>query len=99
MPGYSARPPATSTLLQEDAQVRIMRWDFEPGAATGHHVHGMDYVVVPLTDCHFLIEDAEGERRVFTPAGESYRRPAGIAHNVVNGGEAPMAFIEIEYKA
>lgn len=98
MPGYSARPPALSTILVDDDVTRIVRWDFEPGAATGHHVHGLGYVVVPMTDCHFLIEDESGERRVISRAGEAYRRDAGIAHNVINGGNEPMAFIEIEYK-
>ncbi|MDF1632166.1 cupin [Mycoplana sp. MJR14] len=98
MPGYSARPPALSTVLLDDAVVRITRWDFLPGAATGHHVHGLGYVVVPMTDCHFLIEDREGERRVTSKAGAVYRREAGVAHNVVNGGSEPMSFIEIEYK-
>lgn len=98
MPGYSARPPAIPTLLLDDAVVRITRWDFEPGAATGHHVHGLGYVVVPMTDCHFLIEDAAGERLVTSRAGEVYRREAGVEHNVVNGGDQPMSFIEIETK-
>lgn len=35
MPGYSARPPAVPTVLIDDAVVRVTRWDFEPGAATG----------------------------------------------------------------
>jgi beta-alanine degradation protein BauB len=30
--------------------------------------------------------------------GEAYRRDAGVAHNVINGGTQPMAFVEIEYK-
>lgn len=98
MPGYSARPPAIPTVVLDDAVTRITRWDFEPGAATGHHTHGLGYVVVPLTDCHFLIEDAAGERRVMSKAGEAYRRDAGVEHNVINGGSEPMSFIEIEYK-
>lgn len=98
MPGYSARPPAIPTVMMDDATVRITRWDFEPGAATGHHVHGMGYVVVPLTDCHFLLEEPGGERRVTSRAGDAYRREAGVEHNVINGGDAPMAFVEIEYK-
>ena len=32
-------------------------------------------------------------------AGAAYRRDAGVTHNVINGGEAPMSFIEVEYKA
>jgi quercetin dioxygenase-like cupin family protein len=98
MPGYSARPPAIPTVVLDDAVTRITRWDFEPGAATGHHTHGLGYVVVPLSDCHFLIEDALGERRVTSKAGEAYRRDAGVEHNVINGGDQPMSFIEIEYK-
>lgn len=98
MPGYSARPPAIPTVVLDDAVTRITRWDFEPGAATGHHTHGLGYVVVSLTDCHFLIEDSAGERRVTSKAGEAYRREAGVEHNVINGGDQPMSFIEIEYK-
>ncbi|MBP1850263.1 cupin domain-containing protein [Rhizobium halophytocola] len=98
MPGFSARPPAIASLLVDDAVVGVTRWDFEPGAATGHHTHGLRYVVVPMTDCSFLIEGPDGESRAFSRAGEVYRREAGVSHNVVNGGEQPMSFIEIEYK-
>jgi beta-alanine degradation protein BauB len=31
-------------------------------------------------------------------AGQSYQRPAGIEHDVMNGSEQPMAFVEIEIK-
>lgn len=86
------------TLLLDDEVVRITRWDFEPGADTGHHVHGMGYVVVPMTDLNILIEDKDGERRVDVPKGAAYRRDAGVEHNVVNAGTEPMSFIEIEYK-
>jgi len=49
------------TLLLDDDVVRITRWDFTPGAETGHHVHGMGYVVVPMTPCAFLLEEQPGE--------------------------------------
>jgi quercetin dioxygenase-like cupin family protein len=98
MSQYSTRPPAAPTTLIDDAVVRITRWDFEPGADTGHHVHGLGYVVVPMTDCQFLLEEAEGSRRVDMAKGAAYRREAGVAHNVVNAGSLPMSFIEIEYK-
>ena len=98
MSQYHARPPAVPNVLVDDDVVRVIRWDFEPGADTGHHVHGLGYVVVPMTDCQFLIEEAEGSRRVDVAKGAVYRREAGIAHNVVNAGPEPMSFIEIEYK-
>lgn len=98
MSRFRAAPPALPTILLDDDVVRITRWDFEPGAATGHHVHGMGYVVVPMTDCQFLLEEPTGERRVDMAAGAAYRRDAGVEHNVVNAGDQPMSFIEIEYK-
>ncbi|SIR11067.1 Cupin domain-containing protein [Rhizobium sp. RU20A] len=98
MSRFKARPPAEPTVLIDDAVVRVTRWDFVPGADTGHHVHGMGYVVVPMTDCQFLIEEEDGARTVDVKAGAVYRREAGVAHNVVNRGDTPMSFIEIEYK-
>ena len=98
MSQFRARPPAVRTVLLDDAAVRITRWDFEPGADTGHHVHGLGYVVVPMTDCQFLLEEAAGNRRVDIAKGAAYRREAGVEHNVVNAGSEPMSFIEIEYK-
>ena len=67
-------------------------------AETGWHRHEHAYVVVPETDCSFLLEEPGGERRVETPAGAAYRRDAGVEHNVVNGGAVPMSFVEIEIK-
>jgi mannose-6-phosphate isomerase-like protein (cupin superfamily) len=31
-------------------------------------------------------------------AGQAYSRPAGIRHDVMNGSDHPIAFIEIEVK-
>ena len=98
MSQYRARPPALATLLLDDAVVRITRWDFEPGADTGVHAHGYGYVVGPMTDGAFLIEEGAESRRVDIAKGAAYRREAGTKHNVVNAGDQPMSFIEIEYK-
>ncbi|MGY5779398.1 cupin domain-containing protein [Rhizobium sp. LEGMi135b] len=98
MSQFRARPPAVPTVLLDDAVCRITRWDFEPGADTGHHVHGLGYVVVPMTDCQFLLEEPGGSRRVDIARGAAYRREAGVEHNVVNAGTELMSFIEIEYK-
>jgi quercetin dioxygenase-like cupin family protein len=98
MSAFKARPPAEPTLLLDDAVVRVTRWDFAPGADTGVHTHGMGYVVVPMTDCKFLIEEESGNREVDVARGAVYRREAGVTHNVVNRGDEFMSFIEIEYK-
>jgi beta-alanine degradation protein BauB len=95
---FSATIPAISTTLVDDSRTRITRWDFEPGATTGWHRHGMDYVVVPITDCEFHLLSPDGERRISVKAGEAYTRLAGVEHDVRNGGVAPMSFVEIEIK-
>src|SRR5690242_13947338 len=90
---------ARASVQVEDVRVRVTRWDFEPGQSTGQHVHEYDYVVVPVTDGRTDVIGVDG---TVTPsqlrAGESYSRPAGGAHEVVNAGGAPLAFVEIELK-
>jgi len=82
--------PATATVQQDDEAVRITRWDFAPGAVTGWHRHGWPYVVVMLTDAVMRIDDGAKE--------QSYRRPPGVEHDVMNGSAHPIAFVEIEIK-
>jgi quercetin dioxygenase-like cupin family protein len=94
-----SRPQARPTLLVDDSRVRVTRFEFAAGAETGWHRHAFDYVITTLTPCAFLLEEpGGGERRVDMEAGAAYFRPAGVEHNVVNAGEAPMAFVEVELK-
>jgi len=52
-----------------------------------------------LTDAVMKVEAADGQvSEVRLVAGHSYRRPAGIGHDVMNGANQPMAFVEIEVK-
>ena len=90
--------PAIPTLIQEDDISRITRYDFAPGATTGWHQHGWPYFVIMLTDG--ILKAHNGREVVATPlkAGQSYRRDAGIEHDVMNGSDHPIAFVEIEVK-
>jgi len=90
--------PAIPTVQQDDETARITRWDFAPGAATGWHTHGWPYLVVLLTDALLKVEAGGAITEVPLKAGQSYRRPAGIEHDVMNGSPHPMAFVEIEIK-
>ncbi|WP_422376432.1 cupin domain-containing protein [Roseibium sp.] len=93
------RPKATAENLIDDDRVRVTRFEFAPGAETGWHRHDLDYVITALTDCRMLLEEPGGEtREAVVPAGTVYRRHKGVEHNVINGGEAPMSFVETELK-
>ena len=94
-----SRPQAVATRMVEDDRVIVTRFDFAPGAETGWHRHGYDYVITAVTDCQMLLEEPGGEsREVLVPAGAAYRREEGVEHNVINGGDAPMSFVEVELK-
>lgn len=96
---FTCTVPAVPTTLADDERVRVTRWDFAPGATTGWHEHAMPYVVVMMTDGTMLVDGGSGEPvRIAMAAGHSYSRPAGIRHDVMNGGDAPMSFVEVEHK-
>jgi quercetin dioxygenase-like cupin family protein len=95
---FKCNEPAVPTVQQDDKAVRITRWDFAPGAATGWHTHGWSYFVVMLTDALMKVEADGAVSEVRYKAGQSYQRPAGVEHDVMNGSAHAMAFIEIEIK-
>ena len=89
---------ATPNVQIDDDRVIATEWCFAPGAETGHHVHGHDYVIVPLTSGTLRLVEPTGVRDVPVQAGVSYTRPAGTTHNVINVNAHEFRFIEIELK-
>ena len=79
---FTCTIPARPTPQQDDADVRITRWDFEPGAVTGWHEHGWPYYVVMLVAGTLRVHDGENVTDVPLEAGQAYGRPAGIRHDV-----------------
>jgi quercetin dioxygenase-like cupin family protein len=89
---------AKPTLQVENDRVIVTKWTFAPGAETGDHVHGYDYVVVPLTTGKLRLVEPDGVRDVELTAGGSYARLTGVAHNVINVNDYEFSFVEIELK-
>lgn len=90
---------AVATVHIDNEHVRVTEWAFEPGAATGWHRHGFDYVITPVVGGVAEIEDGAGKRTRFEMvAGVSYFRKAGIEHDVINGTEGELRFVEVELK-
>ena len=93
------RPQAVATRMIDDARVRVTRFDFAPDAETEWHRHAMDYVITAITDCHMRLVLPNGSvNEVTVSAGTAYRRDEGVEHNVINAGDAPMSFVEVELK-
>lgn len=90
-------PQAEPVTHIDDDRFRVTEWRFAPGAETGWHVHGHDYVVVPLSDGQMGLVGPDGKQaQAQLKQGIPYSRRTGVAHNVSNIGETPFSFLEIE---
>ena len=90
------RPQAVPREMIASDRVKVTEWRFAPGAETGWHRHGYDYVVVPMTTGKLLLEEQGGSRHAQLTAGEPYARQVGVEHNVVNDNPFEFVFIEVE---
>ncbi|VDC33316.1 nuclear transport factor 2 family protein [Pseudogemmobacter humi] len=91
------RPEAVPVLHLEDERFRVTEWRFAPGAQTGWHRHGHDYVIVPLTDGRLALDLPGGaQSSAALSHGVPYSRRVGVEHNVINAGDALLAFLEVE---
>jgi hypothetical protein len=92
-----AREAATPVVHVDDGRFKVTEWQFPAGAETGWHIHGHDYVVVPITDGTLRLEEPGGTTRdVPLVQHRPYARRIGVEHNVLNGGDDYLAFIEVE---
>src|SRR4029077_6012368 len=90
---------AKSDVQVDTAEVRVTEWRLAPGSATGHHTHGMDYVIVPVTSGEMTIVAPDGTRsKAQLGVGKSYFRKAGVEHDVLNETATEIVFLEVELK-
>ena len=90
---------AVATLQAENEGVRVTKYTFAPGAATGWHRHALDYVIVPLTTCKLKLTNGAGESVIAElTQGQSYFREKGVEHDVENVNDFEFAFVEVELK-
>lgn len=90
--------PAIPTVRVDDERVRVTEWRIPTGAATGWHRHEMPYVVVPIEGGQLKIATKDGDVPAAMVAGQSYSRPFGVEHNVINDDDHDIVFIEVEIK-
>lgn len=89
---------AVPTVQIDNESVRVTRWDFAPGAATGYHRHDLDYVIIPLVTGLLGLSGPAGATRSELASGRCYFRQAGVEHDVKNVNDFPFAFVEVELK-
>src|SRR3954447_7493520 len=100
---------AKSDVQVDTSEVRVTEWRLPPGSATGHHIHEMDYVIVPVTSGEMTIVAPGGGAQQRPPGGgerskaqlgvgKSYFRKAGVEHDVLNETTTEIVFLEVELK-
>jgi quercetin dioxygenase-like cupin family protein len=92
------RPQAVPTVQVDNPRVRVTEWRFAPGAETGWHRHGFDYVVVPQITGRLRLDAKDGSSLAALYAGQSYFRNLGVEHNVRNANDYEFIFVEVELK-
>lgn len=84
----------------DNDKTTVTEWRFAPGAATGWHKHGYDYVITPVTDGLVRVVGPDGATSEMAMiAGKSYYRDAGVEHDVINAGDSELRFVEVEWKS
>ena len=91
---------ARGVVRLDDDQVRVTVWTFGPdNAATGHHRHELDDVLVPLTGGTFTVTGVDGSvRELLQMAGVPYRGAAGTAHDVASVPGQTAVVVEVELR-
>ena len=74
---------ASSELIIDNKDVRIIRWSFETNQSTGFHKHEYDYVVVPCKTGQLNIITENENTISDLVIHEPYHRKKGIEHEVV----------------
>jgi quercetin dioxygenase-like cupin family protein len=92
----AVRSKADSTMQINNGAVLVTEWKFAPGDETGWHKHEHDYIVVPLTGGALTLETKDGLISADLLPGRSYARQKGVEHNVINGNDFDISFVEIE---
>jgi beta-alanine degradation protein BauB len=83
----------------DNGRARVTRHRMAPGAHTGFHRHDYDYVIVPVTDGRLRVVEGGRESISELTAGIAYFRTAGVEHDVINGGDQELVFVEVEFLA
>lgn len=88
----------TCELLQEDAQIRVLRCTFPPGVGHEMHYHPPHFGYVLEGESVMRITTAEGVRETPVRAGTSFSNDAEVRHAALNIGSETTTYLIVEKK-
>ena len=97
-PDGPAAPPIAATAA-ENPQMRIYRYELEPGGKSAQHAHARPYLLVAATDMNLRMTSPDG-RSMSHPirAGDFHWIEAVVTHTFHNDGKEKGVLVEIELK-
>jgi beta-alanine degradation protein BauB len=97
--GASAAPPGiTRSPGLDNAEARVTRVSFAPGAREPIHMHPFDLVVVPLTPGRVEVRLGDDVTVVDYAAGDAIFLPRDVPHAVSNVDEKPFDVLSVGIK-
>ncbi len=97
-PDGAASPPLTAPAA-ENPQMRVYRYDLEPGAGSAQHTHARPYLLVASTDMNLRMTSPEGGSMAHpVKAGDFHWVQASVTHTLINEGREKGVLVEFELK-
>ncbi|NRD20873.1 cupin domain-containing protein [Winogradskyella eckloniae] len=88
---------AVCQVLEENAELRVLKCTFEPGVGHEKHYHNPHFGYT-LVGGKFRITDNSGTREVNVPTGYTFSKDSISSHEVLNIGETTSVYLIMEYK-
>jgi quercetin dioxygenase-like cupin family protein len=91
--------PAITTPAAENPQMRIYRYDLEPGGRSAQHAHARPYLIVAATDMDLRMTSPDGRSTAHpVKAGDFHWIETAVTHTLINEGKAKGILVEFELK-
>ena len=88
---------AVCEVLEDNANVRVLRCVFPPGVGHERHFHAPHFGYT-ISGSTFRITDSSGTREVKVPSGYAFSKDVITSHEVLNIGQDTGVFLITEYK-
>ena len=82
----------------DNDEVRVTEWRLSPGAAMERRYHQSDAITVSLTCGRLRVVQAKDESILTMLPGQIIARKAPCETRVINDGNEPVEFVEVELK-
>ena len=97
-PAPQALPGLTRTLLLDNAELMVMRLEFEEGVREPVHTHPYDLLVVPTMPARLDVQLGMSKEVRGYAAGEAIFIPRSVPHAAANVGTSPFRVLGIAIK-